>query len=92
MATVIGQHVEYVPQAGDEPAKILRVFPSEIAALRSAVDNGNRHAFVRFGETIDGAIARERTRIPTSSEQQGLGQTVARSPRAPKPKSETALP
>jgi len=41
-----------------EEARIVRVFSSEVAALRSAVASGNRVIRVQFGETIQEALAR----------------------------------
>lgn len=40
----------------DSPT-ILRTFPTEIAALRSAVDNGNKATKVLHGQTIDEALS-----------------------------------
>ena len=38
-------------------SEIVRVFGSEVAALRSAVSNGNRVVRLEFGLTIDEALA-----------------------------------
>ena len=41
---------------GESPNVVLRVFGSEVAALRSAVSNGNRVVRLEFGLTIDEAL------------------------------------
>lgn len=64
MPTPEGVWTEYqidnlIDDATADYATILRTFSSEIAALRSATENGNRAKFVRFGETIGEALARK---------------------------------
>lgn len=58
MARQLGAHVEYSTLNADGE-RIERVFSSELNALRSAVENGNRAVFIQYGETIQEAIARE---------------------------------
>lgn len=57
-----GAWVEYdlaslIPDAFED-ARIVRVFSSEVNALRSAVASGNRVARIRHGETIQEALGR----------------------------------
>jgi hypothetical protein len=65
MPTPTGVWVEFSPAHFDEDQDatladtIVRAFSSEITALRSAMNNGNRVIQVEFGETIEQAIARE---------------------------------
>ena len=64
MPTPEGVWTEFKPANAPDPDHvhpdtIMRPFSSEIAALRSATANGNRAIFVKFGETIEQAIARE---------------------------------
>ena len=62
MPTPDGVYVEYIPaNAADpghvQPDTIVSPFSSKLAALEAAVDHGNRVAFVRFGQTIEQALA-----------------------------------
>lgn len=60
MARENGAHVEYLPDTlmpDNTTGTIVRVWGSEIRALRSAVEAGNRYAFVPYGSTLAEALA-----------------------------------
>jgi len=60
-----GTWVEYDDHATE---RITRTFGSEVNALRSAVTNGNKVAFVEFGETLAEALHRQAPTIkPTAA-------------------------
>lgn len=85
MARSDGDFVEYVPATDLNSVSpedvIVRVFGSEVRALRSAVANGNRVTFLPYGTTL--AEAR------TGGDAQRL-QPASKS-RTPKPKPEPEI-
>jgi hypothetical protein len=59
MARQNGNHVEYSPNGAEGGPQILRVFGSQLKALLSAVESGNKVTFVEHGETLQEALARQ---------------------------------
>lgn len=88
MAREQGINVEYRPVAtpAGAAAEFVRPHGSRIRALEAAVDAGHKVVFVRYGETLDEAIAREstekaakadRTTTRASSGQARAGEQIA---------------